>query len=83
MARRFRDDALKPQRPQIQFVDEDVDHAHRIVLSHVIAEELGKQNALRSVLALNKALHQKPRLNPSGFYLSHRFTQVRRETGEE
>jgi len=26
--RRFRNDALKPQRPQIQLVDEDVDHPH-------------------------------------------------------
>jgi hypothetical protein len=27
-ARRLRVDALKPQRPQIQLVDEDVDHPH-------------------------------------------------------
>jgi len=65
--RRFRNDALKPQRPQIQFVDEDVDHPHRIVFSHVIIEELGEQNALRSAFAFDKALHQEPRLNPSGF----------------
>jgi hypothetical protein len=37
------------------------------VFSHVIVEELGEQNALRSVLALDKALHQEPRLNPSRF----------------
>jgi hypothetical protein len=35
--------------------------------THVIVKELGEQNALRSVLALHKALHQEPRLNPSGF----------------
>ena len=62
-ARRLRHDARKSQRMQIQFVDEDVDHPHRIVLSHVIVEELGEQNALRSVFALNKPLHQEPRLN--------------------
>jgi hypothetical protein len=63
----FRDDALKPQRPQIQLVNKDVDHPHRMVFGHVIVEELGEQDALRSVLALNKACHQEPRLNPSGF----------------
>ena len=62
--RRFRHDALKPQRPQIQFVDEDVDHPHRIVFSHVIVKELGEQNALRSVLALDKALHSSPQTLP-------------------
>jgi hypothetical protein len=46
----------------IEYGDEDVDHPHRIVFSHVIVEELGEQNALRSVFALNKALHQEPRL---------------------
>jgi hypothetical protein len=66
-ARRLRHDARKSQRMQIQFVDEDVDHPHRIVLSHVIVEELGEQNALRSVFTLNKALHQEPRLNASRF----------------
>ena len=66
-ARRLRHDARKPQRMQIQFVDEDVDHPHRIVFSHVIVEDLREQNALRSVFALNKALHQEPELNASRF----------------
>jgi hypothetical protein len=52
---------------QIQFVDEDVDHPNRIVLSHEIVEELGEQNALRSVFTLNKALHQEPRFSASRF----------------
>jgi hypothetical protein len=51
----------------IEYGDEDVDHPHRIVFSHVIVEELGEQNALPSVFALNKALHQEPRLNASRF----------------
>jgi hypothetical protein len=52
---------------QIQFVDEEVDHPHRIVLSHEIVEELGEQNALRSVFTLNKGLYQELRLNASRF----------------
>ena len=66
-ARRFRNGALKPQPFQVEFVNEDIDDADRIVFSHVIVEEFGEQNALRSVFALDKALHQEPRLNPSGF----------------
>ena len=65
--RRFRNDALKPQRPQIQLVDEDLDHPHQIVFCHTIVEELGEQNALQPVFAFDKALHQEPQLNPSGF----------------
>jgi hypothetical protein len=52
---------------QTQFVDEDVDRPHRIVFSYVVVKEPGEQNALPSVFALNKALHQEPRLNASRF----------------
>jgi hypothetical protein len=61
-ARRLRDHAHKPQRPQIQLFDEDVDPSHRIVFSHVIVEDLGEQNASRLVFALNQPLDQEPRL---------------------
>ena len=57
----FRNDALKPSRPQIQFVDEDVDHPHWMVFSHVIVEELREQDTLRSHFALNQTLHSSPR----------------------
>ncbi len=52
--RRFRNDALKPQRPQIQLVDEDLEHPHSIVFRHIIVEELGEQNALQPVFAFDK-----------------------------
>ena len=66
-ARRFRHDALKPQPPQIQLVNEDVGRPHPIVFSYVVVKKLREQNALRSLLALDKALHQEPQLNPLGF----------------
>jgi hypothetical protein len=55
------------QPPQIQLVDKHVDRPHRIVFTYAIVKELGQQNASPAVLALDKALHQEPRLNPSGF----------------
>jgi hypothetical protein len=59
-ARRFRNDALKPQRLQIQLIDEGIDRLNRIVYNHVVVKELGQQNALRLGLTLRKALHQEP-----------------------
>ena len=66
-ARRFRNDALKPQRLQIQLVDERLDDSGLVLLSYKVVQILRKQNALPPILALDKALHQEPRLNPSGF----------------
>jgi hypothetical protein len=59
-ARRLHHDALKPQPPQIQLVDKHVDRPHRIVFTYVVVKELGQQNALRAVLALDKALIKNP-----------------------
>ena len=66
-ARRLRDHALKPQRPQIQLVDERLDDSDLVLLSYKVVEILRKQNALPPILTLDKALHQEPQLNPSGF----------------
>jgi hypothetical protein len=59
-ARRFRHDALEPQPPQIQLVDKHGNRPHRIVFSYEVVKKLGEQNALRSVLALNKRFIQNP-----------------------
>jgi hypothetical protein len=66
-ARRLRDHALKPQSPQIEFVDERLDDPDLVLLSHKVVEILWKQNALPPILTLDKALHQEPRLNASRF----------------
>jgi len=63
----LRHNTRKAQPPQIQLVDKHVDRPHRIVFTYVIVEELGQQNALPAVRPFDKALHQEPRLNPSGF----------------
>ena len=59
--------ARKAQRFQVEFGNEDIDGADRIVFTYVIVEELGQQNALPPILTLDKALHQEPRLNASRF----------------
>ena len=63
----LRHNTRKAQRFQVECVNEDIDGADRIVFTYVIVEELGQQNALPAVLPFDKALHQEPRLNPSGF----------------
>lgn len=44
-ARRLRHDALKPQPPQIQLVEKDVDRPHRIVFSYVVVKKLEERFA--------------------------------------
>ena len=63
----LRRNARKAQRFQVEVVNEEIDDADRIVFTYLIIEELGRQNALHAVLPFDKALHQEPRLNPSGF----------------
>src|SRR6266852_6258353 len=45
-ASRFRNNALKPQHLQVQLIDEHVDHSDRVLLRHIVVQELRKQNAL-------------------------------------
>ena len=64
-----RDQALEPQRRQVQLVDEHIDHPHLIVLANIVFQAVGQQRPLHPVLALNKAVHRKPPCSPAGrFY---------------
>ena len=51
---------LEPEASQIKLFDEDIDHAHRVVLGHIVVQVLGKQRTLSAVLAFDKALHAAP-----------------------
>src|ERR1700720_4959610 len=57
---RFWNHTVKAQRPEIQLIDEHVDHPHRVVLSNEVIQILGKQNALYTVFTLNEARHLTP-----------------------
>src|ERR1700720_2730202 len=59
---RFWNHTVKAQRPEIQLIDKHVDHPHRVVLSNVVIQILGKQNALYTVFTLNEARHLTPRI---------------------
>ena len=39
---RFWNHTVKAQRPEIQLIDKHVDHPHRVVLSNVVIQILGK-----------------------------------------
>ena len=49
--------ALEAKARQIQFVDEHVDHAHRVVLDHKVVKTLGQQRNLGSALPFDESLH--------------------------
>jgi hypothetical protein len=56
-ARGQRIDTLKTQFAKIEFIREDIDHSHRIVLGNVILETLGQQRPLSAALTLDETLH--------------------------
>src|SRR5437660_12207744 len=53
-------DTNEPELRQIQLVDEDVDHANRIILANPIFQAFRKERALSAIRAFNEALHQIP-----------------------
>src|SRR4029077_5579665 len=62
---RFWNPTVKAQGPEIQLIDKHVDHTHRVVLSNVVIQILGKKNALYTVFTLNEARHLTPRRESS------------------
>jgi len=54
-------DTAEPKLPQIEFIDKDVNHPNRIVLTDPVFQALRKQRVLTAIRALNKALHPIPR----------------------
>src|ERR1700740_800805 len=64
-AGRFWNHTVKAPRPEIQLIDKHVDHPHRVVLSNVVIQILGKQNALYTVFTLDEARHLTPRRESS------------------
>jgi hypothetical protein len=51
------DDALETQLAKVEFIDENIDHPHRVGVRHKVIQALGKQRALASMLSLDKTLH--------------------------
>ncbi|MCY1430453.1 hypothetical protein D9M71_464020 [compost metagenome] len=57
-----RDDPVKTESAEVEFIDEHIDHPHRIGVCRVVIQALGQQCALASTLALDEALHAPPPL---------------------
>ncbi|MOA00449.1 hypothetical protein D3C78_1198110 [compost metagenome] len=57
-----RDDTLETQPAEVEFIDEHIDHPHRVGVRHVIIQALGQQRALTSTLSLDETLHGQPPL---------------------
>jgi hypothetical protein len=54
---RLGDDTLKAQCRQIQFVDERLNHADRVVLRHIVIEAVREQRYLQPVLAFHETFN--------------------------
>src|ERR1700674_3040627 len=48
---------LEAKAGQIQFVDEDVDHTHQVVLDDKVVKTIGQQRNLGSALPFDESLH--------------------------
>src|ERR1700724_49982 len=70
---RFWNHTVKAQRPEIQLIDKHVDHPHRAVLSNVVIQILGKQNALPTVFTLDET-HLTPRRKSSKIITQQAFS---------
>src|SRR3981081_2363215 len=71
---RFWNHTVKAQSPEIQLIDKHVDHPHRVVLSNVVIQILGKQNALSTVFTLDEARHLTPRRKSSRIITQQAFS---------
>ena len=64
---RRRRNTIKSKSRQVQLLDERLNDPNLVLLSDNVVQILRKQNALSPILTLDKALHQEPRINQSGF----------------
>ena len=53
-------DPAEPKFRQIEFIDNDIDYANRIVLADPVFQAFRKQRALHPIGALNEAPHPIP-----------------------
>ena len=76
-------DPIKPKLGQIEFLDEDIDHANRIVLTDPVVQAFRKQRRLTAIDPLNEApdpilphiAQESYRENQAGDAFLHRLGQ--------
>lgn len=66
-SRRRRRRAVDPQRAQVKFVDEHVDHPHGVFLGHVVVQAIGEQRRLPAVVTLDQVAQIHLPTATSGF----------------
>ncbi|KTC61538.1 hypothetical protein AO287_08120 [Pseudomonas savastanoi] len=54
-----RNSTVETQIDQVEFIDEDINYAHRVGIADVFVEAFGEQRALAAMFALDEALHQE------------------------
>ena len=72
---------LEAEARQIQFVDEDIDHAYRVVPGHVIINAIVQKQLLPSVTALDETSHFGASCNAKIIAYQAVFTQPRWKAG--
>ncbi|GEM_PF-1802487 len=54
-------DTLEPERSEVEFIDENVNHPNRVFFGDVIVQALRQQRDLRPGFTFNESLHDRPR----------------------
>ncbi len=63
----------KPEPAKIEFIDKNIDHPHRIVVTDPVFQPLGKQTALRALRCGSRLLESADHVEgilPQGHHLS-------------
>ena len=72
--RGFRHNALEAEHLQVEFIDESLDDADRIIVRDIVFQAIGKQRCLAAILAFDKTLHSGPRKSLAKVYLIQAFS---------
>ena len=59
-------DACETERAQVEFIDKDIDHSHRVFIGDVVIQALWQQCDLRPSLTFDEPLHDCPRHDHDG-----------------
>ena len=52
-----RDDALETQLAKVEFIDENIDHPHRVAFVDVVFQSIREQKPLGTINAIHESLH--------------------------
>src|SRR5262245_46328030 len=66
---------------QVQFIDEQINRANRVVLLNPVIQQLREQNNLRSILTIDVSAHASPQLCDAAIVPHHSYAEFSHSLG--